>query len=450
MTWMILPIAACAIIVLTLGWFGLHVLQRGVIFVDLALAQVAALGTTYAVYLGHEPESGMAFALSLVFTFIGAGAFSATRLFEERVPQEAIIGIAYAVSAATGILMIHFADDPHGGEKLEHLLVGNIVWVQPGDIALLAGVCGTVGIVHWFVRRRFLQISYEPAQAVREGRQVALWDLLFYVSFGFALTAIVAVSGVLLVFSYLVIPAVVARLLVEGVARRLVLAWAVGLVVSMVGVALTYSHPTGPAIVGLFGVVLVATLAWYAVWHAEHQGRAFAQAAGALGGVALVLWGFGRLPVGEAHAEGGPTAEGQAAEGHALDGSVEEEATADALLAADPAARDAGAREAAGRPDRVEALAAALAVESDESVKLTMACVLARAGDTRGLVGLAQLTSAEAPFLRMEADSRLRGLAGSGAPAFDPVAGPDGAGLWAAWVASQTAMPAGFAEIAMP
>lgn len=139
MMWMLLPTLACLVIVITLGWFGLHVLERGVIFVDLALAQVAALGTTYAVFLGHDPDGGTAFAMALTFTLIGAAAFSAARIFEERVPQEAIIGIAYAVSAASGILMIHFADDPHGGEKLEHLLVGNIVWVQPHELGVLAG-----------------------------------------------------------------------------------------------------------------------------------------------------------------------------------------------------------------------------------------------------------------------------------------------------------------------
>ena len=436
LSWMVLPIAACVVVVLTLGWFGLHVLQRGVIFVDLALAQVAALGTTYAVFLGHEPESGTAFILSLVFTFIGAAAFSAARLFEDRVPQEAIIGIAYAVSAATGILLVHFANDPHGGEKLEHLLVGNIVWVQPGELALLAGVCGAVGVVHFLFRTRFLEISYHPEKAVREGRRVAWWDLLFYVTFGFALTAIVSVTGVLLVFSYLVIPAVVARLLAEGVVRRLLFAWGVGLVVSVTGVALTYRHPTGPAIVGLFGVVLIVTLVAYAVRSAARPGMAFAQSVAAFASVGLLPWGFGRVPTGESH-------------DHQEQAKTPVEST-DPLASADPVVREAAARDTAGRPERREALAKALAVEADDSLRLTISVALVRTGDRRGVDGLVSLTQSETPFIRMEADSRLRTLAGAGAPTWNPAEGPDTAGSWSGWLSTVPALPEAASTLELP
>ena len=438
MSWMILPVLACVIIVLTLGWFGLHVLQRGVIFVDLALAQVAALGTTLAVFMGHEADSGTAFALSLVFTFIGAAAFSMARLFEERVPQEAIIGIAYAVSAATGMLMIHFADDPHGGEKLEHLLVGNIVWVQPADLALLAGVCAAVGLFHFAVRERMLQISFRHDEAVAEGRNIALWDLLFYLSFGCALTAIVSVSGVLLVFSYLVIPAVIARLLVDGVGRRLGLAWGVGLLISVIGVAISYSHPTGPMIVALFGALLVAVLAAYAVMKARSPARAAGQGALIVAAIAGVLWGFSRIePAPEAHE-------------HAAAPAPEAPAEADPLRSADASARDAAARAAAGVRERADALAAAIAAETDDSVRLTMAVALARGGDLRGLAALAALCGSETPFIRMEADDRLRSLAGASAPAYDPVAGPDAGGLWSAWAAGLSAAPEGALTLALP
>lgn len=441
MDWMILPILATAVIVLTLGWFGLHVLQRGVIFVDLALAQIAALGTTLAVFYGHEADSGVAFTMSLVFTFIGAAAFSAARLFEERVPQEAIIGIAYAVSAATGILMIHFADDPHGGEELEHLLVGNIVWVQPGDVALLAGVCAAVGLFHYVFRARFMQISFAHETAAAEGRNIALWDLLFYLSFGFALTAIVSVSGVLLVFSYLVIPAVIARLLVDGVRARLLLAWGVGLAVSVAGVAVSYEHPTGPVIVALFGAALLLVLLGYGITHAPRRGPAIAGTLGALALIGGALWGFAQLPVG----------------GHGHDAHHDHEAAeapaappaADPLRLADASARDAAARDAAGKPDRSEALVAAIAAETDDSVKLTMAVALART-DPRGLGALAALCASDTPFVRMEADSRLRTLAGEAAPAWDPLSGPDSGGLWAAWAAAQTSLPPGAEAMALP
>jgi zinc/manganese transport system permease protein len=436
MTWMLLPTLACLVIVVTLGWFGLHVLERGVIFVDLALAQVAALGTTYAVYLGHDPDSGTAFALALVSTLVGAAAFSAARLFEERVPQEAIIGIAYAVSAALGILMIHFADDPHGGEKLEHLLVGNIVWVQPRELGVLAAACGAVGLLHLVFRETFLAVSYRT----RPVPWVALWDLLFYGSFGLALTAIVSVSGVLLVFSHLVIPAVVARLLVSGVMARLFVAWALGVVVSVAGVAVSYSHPTGPVIVALFGGALLVTLVFWAVRHAASPGRAGLQSAGAFAAVGAILYGFSTLPV--------------APEAHEADHADEAPAAAaseaaDALRSPDAAARDTAAREAAGDPARADALAAAMDTETDPSVKLTMASALCRSNDLRGLGGLAALVAGDTPYFRREADGRLRALAQGSSPPFDPLAGPD-PGAWASWVATLTAPPAGLTETALP
>lgn len=443
MSWMLLPVLACVVIVLTLGWFGLHVLERGVIFVDLALAQVAALGTTWAVYLGHEPDGSVAFALALTFTFIGAAAFSAARLYEERVPQEAIIGIAYAVSAAAGILMIHFAADAHGGEKLEHLLVGNIVWVQPADVGLLAGVCGAVGLFHVFARQRFLQISYRPEQARAEGRRVALWDMVFYASFGMALTAIVSVSGVILVFSYLVIPAVVARLLVTGVVPRLLVGWATGLVVSVAGVAVSYEHPTGPVIVTFFGLVLVVVLLGWAVAHAADRARALGRVGVGGGALGALLWGLAQIPAtGHDHDEA-----------HEL-GHAEAAAAGDplptGLADADPVAREAAVRAAAGDPAQAEALATTLARETDASLKLEEAVALARAGDRRGVEALVALTRDPTPFVRMEADSRLRVLAGAHAPTWDPLAGPDEAGLWAGWLSTVDGVPLGAATLEMP
>ena len=436
LSWMLLPILATTVIVFTLGWFGLHVLQRGVIFVDLALAQIAALGTTYAVYLGHEPEGRVAFALSLLCTFIGAAAFSLARLFEERVPQEALIGIAYAVSAALGILLIHFAQDPHGGEKLEHLLVGNIVWVQPADLMLLAGVCGGVGLVHLALRKRFLQISFDPEAAQAEGRRVALWDLLFYLSFGSALTAIVSVSGVILVFSYLVIPAVIARLLVGGMVPRLILGWGLGLVVSVLGVSVSYSHPTGPMIVAFFGVALLLALGWHLLHTAADKVAMAGKLLGGLAAAGALIGAVNLIPVPPEHHE------------HA------EEAPAapagDALVSPDAAARDAAARDAAGKADRVEALAGALAAETDPSVRLTPSIALLRSGDRRGLDGLVGLVSDETPFVRMEADGRLRGLAGAAAPAYDPLSGPDTAGVWRQWASGVQGLPAGASELAWP
>jgi len=410
MDWMILPILACAVIVLTLGWFGLHVLERGVIFVDLALAQVAALGTTWAVYLGHEPEGHVAFGIALCFSFVGAIAFSAARVFEARVPQEAIIGIAYAVSAALGILLVHFAADPHGGEKIEHLLVGNLVWIQPREVAVLAGVCAAVGVVHALVSRHTLRVTFAPEDARAEGMNIAAWDVFFYLSFGLALAAIVSASGVLLVFSYLVIPAVVARLFFRGVRLRLIAAWTLGLAVSVAGVSVSYEHPPGPVIVAFFGGALAIALAVYAL--RAHGSRALAGiGAGALA-VAVVLGGSAAIPASADHDHAEHHEEGD-----------DHDHPAEAPL---PTTSEAPAEAA-----------------QDDFARLDAAVVAARGGDVAGLRALAALCASDTPFVRVEADTRLRALAGSSAPAYDPLAGPDSGGAWTAWASGLVAMPPG-------
>lgn len=415
--WVFAPAAACLIIAVALGWFGLHVLQRGVIFVDLALAQVAALGTTYAVFLGHEPDEPMAYVLGLLFTVLGAVAFSLLRRFEARVPQEAIIGIAYAASAGAGSMMLDFASDPHGAEKLQHLMVGNIVWVTWTEIGALVAVCVVVGALHFVARRTLLRISFDPEGAEREGVRVPMWDMLFYLTFGLVITTIVHVAGVLLIFSYLIVPAVIAKLFVDGVGRRLLFAYAVSVPVSLLGVSVSYEHAAGPIIVVLLAGCLVLGLV---VWGIARSG-APARAAGmvAAGVVALggLLWAFSTIEVGEHE--------------HGHD-EVVVTPVGDLLPAdADPAVREGWYRS---HLDRVPALVAAVKTEGDPSLRLLVGSALARAGEADGLRVLAELTGSDVPFVRMEADSRLRIAAGEGAPVYDPLAGPD-LGVWKAWVA---------------
>lgn len=407
---MLAPIVACALAMGALGWFGLHVLQRGIIFVDLALAQVAALGATYAVFLGHEPDSTFALGLSLGFTLLGALAFASIRTFEDRVPQEALIGIAYAVSAALGVLLIELAADPHGAEKLQHLMVGNIVWVRWDEIGRAAVALVLMGGLHLALGRRFLQVSVDPAGAAQRGLRVALWDLLFYASFGVVITAIVPIIGVLLVFSFLVIPAVIGRLLAQGIGARLGIAYGVGLGASVWGVAISYEHSTGPIVVALLGLALVLTLAVVAIRTAPRPGRRAVALAGAGLGLGLLLWGAGHLaPEGtEAH---GHTE--HAVADHPHEAHHEEHAQAHAHQ--DPVPGSAGVPQ------------------SDPLSRLEQAVLRAREGDPAGLGELAALVQVDAPFIRMEAADRLQLLAGPSAPTYDPLAGPDAAGLWAAW-----------------
>ncbi len=262
-TFMAAPFAACLVLVATLGYFGLHVLLRQVIFVDLALAQIAALGTVIALLAGHEPGSAASFAYSLGATILGAAIFTITRPGRhEAVPQEAIIGISYVIASAAAILVADRA--PEGAEHIKELLAGTILWVTWGTVGRLLAVCAAVGVFHWLFRRRFLRISERPDEAEREGISLRLWDFLFYLSFGLVITFAVSIAGVLMVFAYLVAPAIIALTVSRSWRMRAIAAWTVGLLASATGLVFSYwrDFPSGPAIVCSLGLFLVLFAIW--------------------------------------------------------------------------------------------------------------------------------------------------------------------------------------------
>ena len=254
-----LPFLACLVLTGIHAYLGLHVLARGVIFVDLALAQVAALGITVALLAGHAPGSAAAYGYALAFAVGGGLLFAATPVRKGPLAQEAIIGVVYAVSAALTVLVVDRA--PQGAERIKQLLVGSILTVTAGDVAGLAGLYAAVGLVHALARRPLLAISFAPADAA--GLRVVAWDTLFYASFALVVTSSVRLAGVLLVFSYLVVPAAIAALLVVGVGPRLAVGWLVGAVVSAAGLVAAYQWdlPTGAAVVAAFGAALAVTAA---------------------------------------------------------------------------------------------------------------------------------------------------------------------------------------------
>src|SRR5206468_9769435 len=168
------------------AYLGVHVVERGVIFVDLALAQIAALGATIAILMGMDPHGTGAYWISLAFTFLGAGIFSLVRSRRARIPLEAIIGISYAVASAAAILAMSKATGET--EHLKDMLVGNILAVSQHDVIKTAILYGVIGIFHYIFRRRFLLISTNPAKAEAQGMSVRFWDFLFYASFGFVVT----------------------------------------------------------------------------------------------------------------------------------------------------------------------------------------------------------------------------------------------------------------------
>jgi zinc/manganese transport system permease protein len=240
------------------AYLGVHVVERGVIFVDLSLAQIAALGTTMAYLAGYDLHSATAWVFSLGFTFIGAAIFAMTRVHRKtRIPQEAIIGIVYAVSAAVAILVMSKATQET--EHLKEMLVGNILSVSWPELAKTAGLYALVGLFHYIFRDRFLLISMNEPEAERRGWNIRFWDFLFYVSFGFVVTSSVAIAGVLLVFCFLIVPSVTAMLFSERLGPRLAIGWTMGALVSAMGVTLSFllDLPTGAAIVATFGLVLL-------------------------------------------------------------------------------------------------------------------------------------------------------------------------------------------------
>lgn len=257
------PLIALLVLPGLLVYFGLHVVERGVIFVDLALAQIAALGVCVALALGADAEHGLLpYAMSLVFTLLGAAMFAWTRFRHPRVPQEAIIGILYVVAAAASTLVLsHTAE---GDETLKNLLVGNVLLVTKGEVLRTAALFAAIGLVHVLLRRKFLLVSFDEDAARAQGVRIRLWDFFFYATFGVTVTSFVQITGVYLVFSYLIVPAVCGALLTAGIRARLAIGWGVALVAGLSGLGISVygtslDLPTGPTIVGCFGILLAVT-----------------------------------------------------------------------------------------------------------------------------------------------------------------------------------------------
>ncbi|MBV9342972.1 MAG: metal ABC transporter permease [Acidobacteria bacterium] len=273
------PFVASLILTGIHAYLGVHVVERGVIFVDLALAQIAALGATIAILFAMDPHGQGAYWLSLGFTFVGAAIFAFARTRRGHIPQEAFIGITYAVASAAAILAMSKATGET--EHLKDMLVGNILAVSRHDVAKTAILYGVIGLFHYIFRRRFLLISTDPEQAEARGMRIRFWDFLFYASFGFVVTSSVAIAGVLLVFCYLIVPSVGAMLFADKIGRRLAIGWTMGTLVSALGVyfSVLLDLPTGATIVCTFGVVLVAMFLIQLVFFRRAQRRMLAGAA---------------------------------------------------------------------------------------------------------------------------------------------------------------------------
>lgn len=266
MDWTIFQFLAPAIVASLIiagihAYLGLHVVERGVIFVDLSLAQIASLGAAIAVWQGYDPHDAAIYWMSLGFTLIGAVIFAMVKGQGAHVPQEAIIGISYAVASAAVILTLSKATGE--AEHLRDMLVGNILSVQWPEVWLTGAIYLVIGLFHYVFRNRFLEISMDAKAMAARGISVRFWDFLFYASFGFVVTRSVAIAGVLLVFCYLIVPSVGGMLFSGRIGPRLAIGWVMGTVVSMLGMyfSVQFDLPTGATIVCTFGLVLVVMAA---------------------------------------------------------------------------------------------------------------------------------------------------------------------------------------------
>ncbi len=251
------PFAAGMIILLSHAYFGLHIIQREVIFVDLALAQIAALGATVAFMLGAEHGSAMGYVFSFGFTLLGALIFSLSRLDDSPVPQEAIIGITFVVASAAVILISSFSAE--GTEHLRETMTGALIWVTWPTVLSVTLSYSVIMAFHYALRRTMLAITFAPEQVTR----LRSWDFVFYATFGITITSSVHIAGVLMVFSVLVIPAVIAFFYTRSFMRALLIAWASGTVAIVLGLGISFALDvtTGPVLVVCFGAILGIALA---------------------------------------------------------------------------------------------------------------------------------------------------------------------------------------------
>ena len=250
-------IVACVLLPWLLVYLGLHVVQRGIIFIDIAMAQMASLGICLAVLLHLDLESWTTFGIALGFTLAGAAVFSVTGKRASQIPQEAVIGISYVVAAAAAVLLLSRAAE--GDEEIKNMLVGNILLVTPREVWERFALFIAVGILHFVLRKNFLLVSYDRDGAYQKGLRVRWWDFLFYAVFGLVVTSFVRIAGVLLVFSYLIVPAVCGITLAHRIGNRLLIGWIIALIGGIAGLFLSFwwDLPSGAAIVCTFGAILI-------------------------------------------------------------------------------------------------------------------------------------------------------------------------------------------------
>jgi len=255
------PFIACVVLAGIHAYLGMHVIERGVIFVDLALAQTAALGALFGFVLGIELHTLGSYFFSLGSAVLVAVFLSWARNSAKHIQQEAVIGILYVFAAAVSVLILSKA--PSEAEHIKYMLVGNILFVKSGEVIKTVVLYSAIGAFHFIFRDKFMAITLD-CEGCTKKMNVQLWDFLFYATFGAVVTSSVEIAGVLLVFSYLIVPAVCAMMFYKTVKARLIASWIIGIIGSTAGVAVSVfiDLPTGASIVAVFGAVFAVMMAY--------------------------------------------------------------------------------------------------------------------------------------------------------------------------------------------
>lgn len=249
LNFLLYPFLACVVLILIHAYFGIHILERGIIFVDIALAQFIGIGIALSFFLSYENT----YVLSVIFAILGASILSFSRRFERFVNIEAFIGVIYIFSFAVSILILDRS--PHGAEEFKAILNGNILWLTPKDVLSAAILYGTIGAFHFIFRKKFLALTFE-------GGNGFLWEFLFFVTFALVLAKSVRMAGILQVFSILIIPALIGRLYTREPFRILIIGWIAGLAASVIGIGISYKLdlPTAPMTVASLSLVFLVLL----------------------------------------------------------------------------------------------------------------------------------------------------------------------------------------------
>jgi len=242
------------------GYFGIHVLKREIIFIDIAMAQIAAFGVTLAMIFHIESETLSAYLLPLIFVTLAAFVFSSLKYANLRIPLEAIIGISYAVATTAAVIALDLSAGAH--EHTKEMLIGSILWVRWSQILKSVIIYSIIGAIHFIFRHKFIPLSEDYQQARQAGMKVHWWDFLFYLTLGITVLCSVQIGGILVVFAFLVMPASISALFARKWLPRILIGWGLGTVVSFLGLYLswTYDAPSGPAVIIFLAVFLILAL----------------------------------------------------------------------------------------------------------------------------------------------------------------------------------------------